>query len=133
MQRRSSQGENDARRVVEISGGGAEILYTQGDSDVISMPAGFCRHVVGKTLINVFHCDSAEIRFVGKIVITDISINQRIEFYLNNTIIPRPLTPHITPRYTHKMANVYVVVDFVTSLHPTYNVMQRPVGHDHSS
>jgi len=42
---------------------------TQGDSDVISMPAGFCRHVVGKTLINVFHPDSAEIRFVGKIVI----------------------------------------------------------------
>ena len=28
--------------------------YTQGDSGVISMPAGFCRHVVGKTLINVF-------------------------------------------------------------------------------
>ena len=29
----------------------------------------FRRHLVGKTLINVFHCDSAEIRFVGKIVI----------------------------------------------------------------
>jgi len=42
---------------------------TEGDSDVISVPAGFCRHVVGKTLINVFHRDSAEIRFVGKIVI----------------------------------------------------------------
>ena len=27
------------------------------------------RHLVGKTLINVFHCDSAEIRFVGKMVI----------------------------------------------------------------
>jgi len=24
--------------------------YTQGDSDVISMPAGFHRHLVGKTL-----------------------------------------------------------------------------------
>jgi len=47
------------------------LIYTYGDSDVISMPAGFCRHVVGKTLINVFHCDSAEmgLRFVGKIVI----------------------------------------------------------------
>jgi len=43
--------------------------YTQGDSDVISMPAGFHRHLVGKTLINVFHCDIAEIRFVGKPVI----------------------------------------------------------------
>ena len=28
--------------------------YTYGDSDVISMPAGFRRHLVGKTLINVF-------------------------------------------------------------------------------
>jgi len=42
---------------------------TQGDSDVISMPAGFRRHLVAKTLINVFQCDSAEIRFVGKLVI----------------------------------------------------------------
>ena len=30
------------------------------------MPAGFRRHLVGKTLRNVFHCDSAEICFVGK-------------------------------------------------------------------
>jgi len=33
------------------------------------MPAGFRRHLVGKTLINVFHCDIAEIRFVGELVI----------------------------------------------------------------
>jgi len=32
-----------------------------GDSDVISMPAGFRRHLVGKTLRNDFHCDIAEI------------------------------------------------------------------------
>ena len=38
-------------------------------SDVIPMLAGFRRHLVGKTLINVFHCDIAEIRFVGKLVI----------------------------------------------------------------
>ena len=43
--------------------------YTYGDSGVISVPAGFRRHLVGKTLIYVFHCDSAEIRFVGKTVI----------------------------------------------------------------
>jgi len=44
--------------------------YTYGDSDVISMPAGFRRHLVGKTLRNVFfHCDIAEKRFVGKLVI----------------------------------------------------------------
>jgi len=44
-------------------------LYTQGDSGVISMLAGFRRHLVGKTLINVFHCDIAEIFFVGKLAI----------------------------------------------------------------
>ena len=43
--------------------------YTQGDSDVISVPAGFRCHLAGKTLVNVFHCDLAEIRFVGKLVI----------------------------------------------------------------
>jgi len=44
-------------------------MYTYGDSDVISMPAGFCRHLVGNTLRNDFHCDIAEIHFVGKVVI----------------------------------------------------------------
>ena len=44
-------------------------VSAQGRSDVISMPAGFRRHLVSTTLINVFHCDNAEIRFVGKIVI----------------------------------------------------------------
>ena len=33
------------------------------------MPAGFRRHLVGKTPIYVFHCDIAEVRFVGKLVI----------------------------------------------------------------
>jgi len=37
--------------------------YTYRDSDVISMTAGFRRHFMGKTLINVFHCDIAEVRF----------------------------------------------------------------------
>ena len=44
-------------------------MYTQGDIDVISTLAGFRRHLVGKTLINVFHCNIAEIRIVGKLVI----------------------------------------------------------------
>jgi len=43
--------------------------YTQGDSGAVSMPAGFRRHLVGKTLRNVFHCAIAEKRFVGKLVI----------------------------------------------------------------
>ena len=33
------------------------------------MLAGFRRHLVGKTLINVLHCDIAEIHLVGKLVI----------------------------------------------------------------
>jgi len=33
------------------------------------MLSGFRRHLVGKTMINVFHCDIAEIRFVGNLVI----------------------------------------------------------------
>ena len=39
-------------------------VSTYGDSDVISMPAGCRRHLVGKTLRNDFHHDIAEIRFV---------------------------------------------------------------------
>jgi len=31
-----------------------DAFYTQGDGDVISMPADFRRHVVGKTPITVF-------------------------------------------------------------------------------
>jgi len=69
------------------------------------MPAGFRRHLVGKTHRNNFHCDVAEIRFVGKLQIdhTDIFIQQPIECYLNNTTYLRPLTPYIMPSYIHKM------------------------------
>ena len=57
-----------------------------GDSGVISIPAGFRRHLVGKTLISVnYHCDIAEIRSVGKLVIipTDISIKPSYRVVLN--------------------------------------------------
>jgi len=48
------------------------------------MPAGFRRHLVGKTLRNVCHCDIAEIRSVGKLVIMQtFFISRRIEFYFN--------------------------------------------------
>ena len=71
------------------------------------MPAIFRRHLVGKTVRNVFHCDIAGIRFVGKFSDhTDIFINRRIELYLSNTINLRPLTLHIMPCYTHKTAVV---------------------------
>ena len=50
------------------------------------MLAGFRRHLASKTLRNVLRCDIAEIRFVGKLVIIDIFINQRIEYYLNKKL-----------------------------------------------
>jgi len=34
-----------------------------------AVPAGFRCHHVGKTLMKVFHCDIAEMRFAGKLVI----------------------------------------------------------------
>jgi len=61
---------------IERSGGEEQVwaehvesVYAYGDRDVISMPAGFRRHLVGKTLVNFFHCDIAEICFVGELVI----------------------------------------------------------------
>ena len=95
--------------------------YTWGDSDVISMPAGFHCHLVGNTFRNNFHCDIAEICFAGNLVIIDIFINQRIECYLNNTINLCPSTSHIMPIYTNKI--VIVATDSVTSLHPVYWVL----------
>ena len=65
----SCQQWETVNNVVKILAYAISRPYTQGDSDVISMPAGCRRHLVGKTFINVFHCDSAEMRFVGKIVI----------------------------------------------------------------
>jgi len=34
----------------------------------------------------------------------EIFLNYLIQFYLNKALNPRPLTPHIIPCYTHKMA-----------------------------
>ena len=103
------------------------------------MLAGFCRRLVGKTLINVFHCNITEIRFVGKLVIIQsVFINQRIECYLNNTITLRPLTPHMRPMpcYTHKMAVVSsyrscrfcdVISPYVYRVAPNLNALARKV------
>jgi len=76
-------------------------------SDVISMPAGYRRHLMGKTVNNVCHCDLAEIRLVGKLMITrTFLLTNGLNFISNNTTNLRPFTPHIMPCYTHKMANV---------------------------
>ena len=96
-----------------------------GNIDVIPVPAGFRRNLVGKTLTNIFYCDIAEIRFLSKLYHTDIFINQRIECYVNITINRGPLTPHNMPYAT--MAMLYpqnddriVAIDYVTSIYPMY-------------
>jgi len=70
------------------------------------MPAGFRRHLVGKILLNVFHCDIAQIRFVGKLVIiqTFYKSMDRMSFKQHKKF--SPLNPHIMPNYTHNMAIV---------------------------
>ena len=51
----------------------------------------------------------------------EIFIDQRIEFYLDNTMNLRRLTRCIMSCYTHKMAGDRVVtIDCVTSLHTMY-------------
>jgi len=57
------------------------IINTSGDrSDVISMPAGFRRRLVGKTLTNDFHCDVAENTLCWRASDhTDIFVNRRTE------------------------------------------------------
>jgi len=90
------------------------------------MPAGYCRHRVGKTLINVFHCYSAEVRFVSKLVTNaHIFINQRIECYLNNTINLRPLTTHML--YPQNGDRI-VAIDSVTSVMTSAPLKLRPYG-----
>jgi len=95
--------------------------YTYADSDVISlvsMPTGFRRHLVGKTPRNVCYLNTLCWQVNDH---TDTFTNQRIEFYLNNTVNFCPLTPRIIPCYTHKMATIIIVIiDTVTSLHRMY-------------
>ena len=75
------------------------------------MPAGFRRHLVGKTLINVFHCDIADIGAYALLASYKWSCrhfhkpaDRMLLKYI--TINLRPLTPHIMPCHTHKMAIV---------------------------
>ena len=73
----------ETRSTVSYSADVSRHAPTYGDGDVISTPAGFRRHLVGKTPINVCHCDIAEIRSVGKLVtVPTFLISQRIEFRL---------------------------------------------------
>jgi len=52
----------------------------------------------------------------------DIFLNQLIQFYSNNTLNRRPLTPHIIPCYTYKM----VIVDRDHRLRDVTSPMYRP-------
>jgi len=64
------------------------------------MPAGFRRHLVGKSLRHVCYSVVTLSRQV-----TDYVLNLLVNFF-NNMVNLHPLTPYIMPSYTHKMANV---------------------------
>jgi len=89
------------------------------------MPAGFRRHLVGKTLIDIFHCVITQIHFVCNVMLIRTfpvnQVNQRIECYLYNTINLRFLTPRILPRYYPQNGDRIVAVDSVTSFHRMCN------------
>ena len=69
------------------------------------MPAGFRRHLVGKTLKNAGYYNTAEIRFIVKLVVVWAFLKtDRFKFYVNNSINLRPLASHIMPSYTHNVA-----------------------------
>jgi len=65
-----------------------------------SIPAGFRRHFVGKTLRNVsYKCRSVNDP-------REIVLDQLIQYYLNDRKNLRHSTPHTTSCYAHKMAIV---------------------------
>jgi len=74
------------------------------------MPAGFRRRLLGKTLINVFSVISLGWQASDHV---DIFINQWIEFYLNNTVNPRQLTPQLVMLYPQNGDRI-VAIDSVT-------------------
>jgi len=52
---------------------------------------------------------------------TDIFIHERIEFYSNNNINRRPLTPHYAMLYPQNGDRI-VAIDPLTSFHPIYKL-----------
>jgi len=82
----------------------------------------FCRHLVGKTLKNVCHCDIAYIRFVGKsVIIWTFSLNtDSILFRWHDKSSPFNSTHHVVlyPQNGDRIVTIY----YVTSLHPVYTV-----------
>ena len=70
----------------------------------LSMPAGFRCHLVVKLLEMFVIVLSIKYAFGGKLMIRwTFFLKYLVKFYLNNTVNLHPLTPHITPSYTHKM------------------------------
>ena len=66
----------------------------------ISMLAGFLRHLVGKTLRNVLLAWYGLNTLCHQVIDhKDFFLTQLIQFYRNNAINLRPLTPHIATSY----------------------------------
>jgi len=67
----------------------------------ISMPAGFRRHFVGKTLICFLLWYRLNTLCWSVNDHRDVALDHLIQFYLNNALNLRPLTPHIMLCYSH--------------------------------
>jgi len=82
------------------------------------MPAGFRRHFVGKTLINVFLLSYRLNTLCWPVNDhRDIVLDHLIQFHLKNAINLRPSTPYIAILYPQN-GDSLVTIDSVTSLHP---------------
>jgi len=84
------------------------------------MPAGFRRHLVGKTLRDNFHCDIAEIRFVDKLVIiqTFHKPADRMLFKQHDKSSPLNFT-HYAKLYPQNGERI-VTIDSLTSFYPMH-------------
>jgi len=85
------------------------------------MPAGCRRHLVGKTLRNVFRCVIAEIRFVDKLVIIYTYFRKPVDRMLlkqHNKSSPLD-SAHYAILYPQNGDRI-VAIDSVTSIHRCY-------------
>jgi len=106
------------------------VPYIHRVSDVISMLAGFRRHLVGNTLIFFspwYHWNTLCWQASDH---TDIFINQRIECYWNNTINLRPLNSTHYAMLCPQNGDRIVAIDSVT--HFTQCVRQWCTGNTYS-
>jgi len=86
------------------------------------MPAGFRRHLVAVTLINVFHCNIAEVRFVGNLAIiqTFSRTNRSNVIKITRQIFAPYFTHYTTTLYPkNRLRNDLYCVEWGVNFTPT--------------